>query len=48
MGRKGSGIGLYLSWKALQAHGGKIRADSEEGKWAEFVFELPVGQPTRQ
>jgi signal transduction histidine kinase len=45
MGRKGSGIGLYLSWKALQAHGGKIRADSEEGKWAEFVFELPVGQP---
>ncbi len=43
MGRKGSGIGLYLSWKAVQAHGGKIRAESEPGKWAEFIFEIPVG-----
>jgi len=48
IGRKGSGIGLYLSWKALQAHGGRIRANSEEGKWAEFVFELPVEPPARQ
>mgnify|MGYP005836439309 CR=1 FL=1 len=43
LGRKGSGIGLYLSWKALQAHGGKIRAESEEGSWAEFIFEFPAG-----
>jgi len=48
LGRKGSGIGLYLSWKALQAHGGKIRAESKEGAWAEFIFELPAGQPDRQ
>ncbi len=43
LGRKGSGIGLYLSWKALQAHGGKIRAESEPGRWAEFIFEIPIG-----
>ncbi|HSV98030.1 MAG TPA: GAF domain-containing sensor histidine kinase [Spirochaetota bacterium] len=46
-GRKGSGIGLYLSWKAIQAHGGKIRAESEHGRWAEFIFEIPiVGEPS--
>ncbi len=39
--RKGSGIGLYTSWRIMLLHDGTIHAESEEGKWAEFYFELP-------
>jgi signal transduction histidine kinase len=39
--RKGSGIGLYVSWKIIQLHGGRIFAESEQGSWARFTFELP-------
>ncbi len=42
MGRKGSGIGLYMSWKAVLLHGGSLKADSKAGEWAEFTVELPV------
>lgn len=42
MQRKGSGIGLYISWKIILLHGGKIRAESDEGRWAEFNFEIPL------
>ena len=42
MQRKGTGVGLYTSWKIIQLHRGGIRADSEEGNWAEFTFEIPV------
>ncbi|PKL35907.1 MAG: hypothetical protein CVV44_20535 [Spirochaetae bacterium HGW-Spirochaetae-1] len=42
MKRKGSGIGLYTSWKIIQFHNGRIRADSDEGQWAEFSFEIPL------
>lgn len=40
--RKGSGLGLYLSWWVIQKHKGKIYASSQPGEWAEFSFELPV------
>jgi signal transduction histidine kinase len=40
-GRKGTGVGLYMSWRIVNLHGGRMWADSEEGKWAEFSFELP-------
>jgi len=46
MARKGSGIGLYVTWKILQLHGGRIQAQSEEGRWAEFTFEIPLGNDT--
>jgi len=39
--RKGSGVGLYISWRIVQIHGGHMDARSEEGKWAEFSFRLP-------
>ncbi len=41
MKQKGTGVGLYTTWRIIQAHGGRIQARSEEGKWAEFFFELP-------
>ena len=39
--RKGSGVGLYTSWRIVQAHGGGIDARSEPGRWAEFIVTLP-------
>ena len=39
--RKGTGVGLYTTWRIVELHGGRIDAVSEEGAWAEFSFEIP-------
>ncbi|MFA6093608.1 MAG: GAF domain-containing sensor histidine kinase [Elusimicrobiota bacterium] len=39
--RKGSGLGLYICWFAVQKHGGTVTAKSSPGEWAEFTVELP-------
>jgi signal transduction histidine kinase len=39
--RKGTGVGLYTSWRLVQLHGGRIDADSRPGEWAEFIVTLP-------
>jgi signal transduction histidine kinase len=39
--RKGSGVGLYVSWKIIHMHGGRIYAESDNATWARFTFELP-------
>lgn len=39
--RKGTGVGLYTSWRIVRLHGGRIDATSEEGAWAEFAFTIP-------
>ncbi len=37
----GSGLGLAIAKHTIQAHGGEIRAKSEEGKGSTFTFTLP-------
>lgn len=38
----GSGIGLYISAKVIQLHGGSIGVESTPGKGSKFSFTLPV------
>jgi two-component system NtrC family sensor kinase len=43
---KGTGMGLHLAYKIVEAHGGHIRAESTVGEGTTFRIELPVaGSP---
>ena len=42
---KGTGLGLSICHGIVTAHGGGIYAESEPGKGATFVVELPVPTP---
>jgi two-component system sensor histidine kinase GlrK len=39
---RGTGLGLPIAKHVVAAHGGKIWAESEVGKWSAFFFTLPV------
>ena len=41
----GTGLGLAIAKHIVQAHGGDIRAESEEGKGSTFIFSLPISIP---
>lgn len=41
---KGTGLGLSISYGIIQQHGGKISAESELGKGAQFTIQIPTEQ----
>ena len=42
----GFGIGLYLTRQLVQAHGGRIWAESTKGQGSTFFVVLPLGKTT--
>jgi signal transduction histidine kinase len=38
----GTGLGLYLAFQIVKAHGGELSVESEEGKFTEFCIKIPV------
>lgn len=39
---KGTGLGLSLSREFIKLHGGRIRAEGEEGKGSTFYIQIPA------
>ncbi|MEW6195860.1 MAG: cache domain-containing protein [Bacteroidota bacterium] len=40
--KSGTGLGLFVTKNIIVKHGGKIWAESEQGKWAKFSFAIPI------
>jgi two-component system NtrC family sensor kinase len=48
VGKKGTGLGLYICKEIIEKHGGRIWVESEQGKWAKFTVSLPGTTRDRQ
>jgi signal transduction histidine kinase len=46
--RLGAGLGLPIAKGIVEAHGGRIWAESEQGKGTRFFFTLPVSNKARE
>lgn len=47
-GPSGTGLGLYLTRRLAEAHGGSISVESEQDKGSTFVLRLPAGTGTSE
>ncbi len=45
---RGTGLGLFISKKIVESHGGTVTVDSEVGQWTEFRCTLPLAREVSQ
>jgi K+-sensing histidine kinase KdpD len=39
---RSTGLGLFITKDIINKHGGTVWAESQEGKWINFIFTLPM------